>query len=141
MELMIETRIQQLDIFELKINKIKNMNKLSNLSITSLSNSTRNASSDSHCRICLDKIETSSIFNLSICGHIFCKECLKTQILNDINSQPLAHLPIKCISCNEYILNSDIFSLFTKKDFVHINYQLTKYFMTYNERRKDYSWC
>ena len=105
-------------------NKIKNLNRYNKI-----------------CEICLEKfnnIKNNNYIQLKICGHYFCVECLKMQIINDIKY--LKNLPIKCIKCNTFISNNDIFELFIDQteDYNYITRSLINLFMLKN---KNFNWC
>ena len=105
-------------------NKIKNLNPYNKI-----------------CEICLEKfnnIKNNNYIQLKICGHYFCVECLKMQIVNDIKF--LKNLPIKCVKCNTFISNNDIFELFIDEteDYNYISRNLINLFMLKN---KNFNWC
>jgi len=96
---------------------------------------------NSLCQICLENLSDKDIIKLSFCGCIYCKECIKNVILVQINSQPVADLPLKCSICSNIILNQDIFKLFNQNERKFLFYQLTKYYMTKENKNKDFCWC
>jgi ariadne-1 len=92
------------------------------------------------CEICWENLSERNIFRLGLCGDVYCRECIRNQIISNVNNQPCADIPLKCIKCKELILNRDIFELFKHSEMNFIFYQLTKYFMSTPEG-EDYSWC
>lgn len=57
------------------------------------------------CVICLNNnIPREKYVLLGLCGHKFCKWCLKMQIASALRSHPNADLPLSCACCNERIL-------------------------------------
>jgi len=93
------------------------------------------------CKICLETLLEKNLIKLSYCGDVYCKDCIKNLILNQINAQPVADLPLKCSICNDLILNSDVFRIFNQKERRFLYYQLTKYFMTKENKDQDLRWC
>ena len=93
------------------------------------------------CEICLEEFnnkDNNNYIQLKICGHYFCVECLKMQILNDIKY--LKNIPLTCIKCKTYISNNDIFELFIEdtEDYNNLTRSLINCFMLKN---KNFNWC
>lgn len=61
----------------------------------------------SDCPICICPVELSQIYRLEYCGHAYCRDCLKDQILNAINDKKF---PIECEveGCGKDIVIRDI---------------------------------
>ncbi len=93
------------------------------------------------CEICLEEFNNKNNNNyiqLKICGHYFCVECLKMQIINDIKY--LKNIPLTCIKCKTYISNNDIFEIFIEdtEDYNNLTRSLINCFMLKN---KNFNWC
>lgn len=101
-----------------------------------------NENNQNICEICLENLSSFmhqfNYLQLRLCGHSFCVECLKMQIVNQINLPNC--FPIKCIKCNEIISNSDIKEVFTQEEMEKISYALIKVFIS-SEKGKQYKWC
>ena len=85
----------------------------------------------------------NNIIILSLCGHFYCRDCIKEYILFKINEGSINMLPIRCLDCNFLIMNKDMLDLFSEKEKEFIYYQLTKIF--YQSKKVsnciDYVWC
>jgi len=103
-------------------------------------NPTPNKLGNKICKICLGDLKNTNIFSLSLCGDKYCKDCIKSYITFQVNSLPIIDLPLRCL-CTEIILNSDIMNLFSKAEMDYILYQVTKTFMTMQEKNGTFSWC
>ena len=59
------------------------------------------------CRICMCNVKSIEQQTLGMCGHSFCRGCIKQQIVAALNVYPTAQLPLKCIVCATQFLDTD----------------------------------
>ena len=125
---------QFLILHDIKTNQIEYRDKYSKI-INELIGKTKEAEDNDnielvHCEICLEELnaidkEINNVIQLRLCGHYFCVECLKMQIINQIK-QGESDKGLYCIKCNLIIANSDIKEIFSLKEIEKLSYNLIK---------------
>jgi hypothetical protein len=102
----------------------------------------KNEESTFNCLICEEKFLKNSKFDLNLngCQHLFCVDCMKIFLENEIKE---SKLPMKCPGdknkCNNILQSQFILSI-VDEDFKnkYLNFSLNKYF---EEFKEDLSWC
>ena len=97
------------------------------------------------CKICLSKKKSEDYAMLGLCGHKFCKWCLRMQIGSALRNHPNADLPLTCAECNEYLPLQVLESCGGLRYYYKLLYAAMKHLklqdQNANDKKSIFEWC